>query len=1015
MQKYVQKGILSGLVLLLSPLAFGQNLFTRQVKVMALIRDQSYAEALSIAKPTVDSLEQLPDHKNFFYVTWAGLLTNLYQFNNRDDTAKIYSERTVAAAGQLFGRKDFRYLEHLENLAFIHLGLGALHDADSLYNSVLTARAEIGKDNQRYAQTLTGLAKVYFTMGRYGEAKPLYEQSLAISKATSGENTGSYGKALTHLAFVHKTIGQSAKAEQLYQQALAIHKANLGKGISPSAEALNKALYAETLDELAYLYQEFQQHDRAGLLFLEALQLQKEAFGERDANYLASLNSVGTYYASTKNYTLAEQYYRKALQLQKEVLGTKHSDYAITLNSLGNLFLNKNESAKADSIFRETTRLHAEIFGKNHIGYAIALNNLALTSTKLNRYPLADSLFRQSLQICRDLFGYNHIRYVTFLNNLIRLQTLMGNDSAADSLLRSGMKIELALTRQYNQFLSEYENNQTQRQFTAFHEFQASFYTQNRQRFPESIGAFLNTSLHRKGNLLQNLELLRQRIASSGDTVLTRLFADWQNQKRLLALYLQQPARKRTVNLVHETEKADRLEKELLRQSQAFQQAQNLEDIQWTAIRDSLKSNEAAIEFIRFAHTRNNRPTDSTLYAALIVRPGDRHPRLIPLFEEQKLSLLLQKAQKSKTGPGQLYALRTSTLLSGSMAVDGRQVYQLVWKPLMRHLDGVNTVYFSPAGLLHRISFAALPVSSDSLLSERFTLHQRFNLRSLVEKIPPLSPQNEWQVIAFGGVTYKAKPDNNPPAPKTAPVSGPLMAYQLPKPAQKRGNRGDLLIDLPGTLEEINAIDSSLRHRTREVKLFQGWDATEEAFKAIDQKRSPTVIHLATHGFFFPAPQPKPDQPVAVASPSSANTWRGAEDPLLRSGLLLAGAERAWQGQSSLEGAEDGILTAYEIARINLTDTELVVLSACETGLGDVVGSEGVYGLQRAFKLAGARRLIMSLWKVPDKETTEFMNEFYQQWQPGVQANQAFRNAQRTLHRRYPKEPRKWAAFTLVE
>ena len=136
---------------------------------------------------------------------------------------------------------------------------------------------------------------------------------------------------------------------------------------------------------------------------------------------------------------------------------------------------------------------------------------------------------------------------------------------------------------------------------------------------------------------------------------------------------------------------------------------------------------------------------------------------------------------------------------------------------------------------------------------------------------------------------------------------------------------------------------------------------------------------------------------------------------MIRSGLILAGANPSWQGVEPPAGKEDGILTAYEISQMNLSSTELVVLSACETGLGDVEGNEGVYGLQRAFKIAGAKYLMMSLWQVPDEETSEFMTTFYREWLGGKTIRQAFRQTQQAMRENYPREPFLWAGFVLVE
>ena len=176
---------------------------------------------------------------------------------------------------------------------------------------------------------------------------------------------------------------------------------------------------------------------------------------------------------------------------------------------------------------------------------------------------------------------------------------------------------------------------------------------------------------------------------------------------------------------------------------------------------------------------------------------------------------------------------------------------------------------------------------------------------------------------------------------------------------------------------------------------------------------SPRVLHIATHGFFFPDPQE--EMSFDYDEGSSQLVFKLSDHPMIRSGLVLARANHVWEGNPPLKDREDGILTAYEISQMDLSATELVVLSACETGLGDIEGNEGVYGLQRAFQMAGARYLIMSLWQVPDKETMEFMKSFYQNWlEEEMSIPVAFRETQKIMRKKY-KDPYVWAAFVLVE
>lgn len=194
------------------------------------------------------------------------------------------------------------------------------------------------------------------------------------------------------------------------------------------------------------------------------------------------------------------------------------------------------------------------------------------------------------------------------------------------------------------------------------------------------------------------------------------------------------------------------------------------------------------------------------------------------------------------------------------------------------------------------------------------------------------------------------------------------------------------------------------------IVIKTGTMASEEAFKALDGK-SPEVLHLATHGFFLPVTENKSKLNEDV---SDGNMFTVQQNPMFRSGLVLAGGNHTWKGGAAITGKEDGILTAYEIAQMDLSTTRLVVLSACATALGDLQGNEGAIGLQRAFKMAGVREMIVSLWPVPDMETAALMSLFYRNCLNGMGTREALRKAQLKIKEKYPS-PFFWAPFVVVE
>jgi CHAT domain-containing protein len=380
----------------------------------------------------------------------------------------------------------------------------------------------------------------------------------------------------------------------------------------------------------------------------------------------------------------------------------------------------------------------------------------------------------------------------------------------------------------------------------------------------------------------------------------------------------------------------------------------------------------------------NNQSTENNtfFYAAMLIRKKDTVPLFIKLFEENKL----QNALK-------YFAYKAAAKYNIYRKNEKEDIYTLLWQPLEPYLKNIKTIYFAPDGLLHDIAFSAIPYKNNLLLCDKYHLVQLTSTRQIaikeIENIVPVS------IALFGGINYnKQNVDTN-----IAVLADPYShIYQ-----QNRGAGVDSFAYLPSTLKEVQDIKRRMEARQKSVLYFSGDNATETAFKNLSHTTSPSVIHFATHGFTI----------IDTAkSNTNSNIFKVSDNPLLRSGLVLAGGNKGWQGKADAN-EDDGILTALEISSAQLQNTQLAVLSACETGTGEFRGSEGIFGLQRAFKLAGVNYIMASLWQVPDKETAEFMNTFYEQWLSGMTIRQSFLSTQKKMRKKYA--PYYWAGFTLIQ
>lgn len=414
-------------------------------------------------------------------------------------------------------------------------------------------------------------------------------------------------------------------------------------------------------------------------------------------------------------------------------------------------------------------------------------------------------------------------------------------------------------------------------------------------------------------------------------------------------------------------------------------------------LKDKLNYTESAIEF--FTVPIN---ADSTVYCALLLRHNSEYPELIPLFEEKEVEPLTKPIVDGKNKPGNAY------YHDGI----GKELTQKVWGKILPHIKPGETVYFSPSGLLHQLAIESLPYDETYTMADVFNLVRLSSTREIVTRKDELQHST---ATLYGGIKYDVDTDE---------LIAESEAYKTTDLLASRGFDNDSLDRgsvryLPGTKKEVEDINATLCQQGMRAQVFTETNANEESFKALSGKHR-NILHIATHGFFWPdSTARKKDffsQRMMMSIGDDKTPSQHYIDPLNRCGLLFSGANTALQGNSAElpEGVQDGILTAKEISLLDLRDADLVVLSACETGTGEITG-DGVFGLQRAFKQAGAQTLIMSLWKVDDAATQLMMTEFYKNWLTLRQSKrEAFRNAQNTVRAQY-SDPYYWAGFIMLD
>ncbi|MFN0215944.1 MAG: tetratricopeptide repeat protein [Saprospiraceae bacterium] len=908
---------------------------------------------------------------------------------------------TVLSFGQLV---DSTILRQVDSLIWVSRKLTGEQKFDEATQvgelAQKIALEQFGEKSAAYALCLFNRGRVFSLSGRFEDAEPLYLEAKSIREQVLHKEHPDYAWSLNNLGILYWNMGRYEEAEPLLLDAKIIwgNVLPLGKG-DPG--------YAGSLNNLGLLYWKMGRYEEAELLFLESQSIRGKVLGKENSDYAGSLNNLGLLYKVMGRYEEAEPLLLEAKTIWGNVLGKENSDYATSLNNLAGLYQKMGRYEDAEPLSREANAIWGNIFGKEDEYYSAGLTTLAEIYNDMERYEVAELLHLEAKVIREKVLGKMHPSFASSLIHLASLYHRTGRNEDAEPLFREANAIINALLSNSSRYLSDRELSAYVQLFTKDLDHYYSFAQMNRGKFIGFSASCYNNALFHKGFLL-NVSSRISNLAAS-DTVAERLNNRLKSYHRRLAREYTKPiAERKEVGELEEL--ANSTEKELVRSVTGFREA--IRQVNWQNVRATLAPGEAAIEFIHYRFYNPDR-TDSILYAALVLKPGDTEPRLIPLFEERQLERLLPK--RNDMDKIDVFYKTTKE----------KSVFELVWQPLDPLLVGINKVYCSPSGLLHRINLGAIPVPSTTrgleiTFANQYRLVLLGSTRQLVNQSTGVLPTS-MQAVLFGGIDYDA---NTEIVEKTSirdslSMGQPVFERSLaPAPfffdTTTQAWVTSKWRPLPGTETEVRHIAGQLQKHQFSAQLLTSSAANEETFKQLGRNEpSPRILHLATHGYFFPDPA---SNPKGQTSDETSLVFKSSKQPMIRSGLILAGANTAWVTHHSPTEHEDGILTAYEISQQNLSNTELVVLSACETGLGHIEGNEGVYGLQRAFKIAGAKYLIMSLWQVNDQKTRELMVEFYRQYLDyNRPVPEAFWLAQQAMRAKYPGSPYVWAGFVLVE
>lgn len=882
------------------------------------------------------------------------------------DEATTQNDQAAELVTTNFGTTSAHFGKVAFNYGWVLEESGNYPEAETWYLKAKDITVQkLGKESPVYPVNLNSLGVINYYMGKYEKAESYYLEAMTINEKKLGrENPRVIGRR-HNLGILYHEMGQYEKAEGIFAENLAIQEKVEGK---------ETRQYASSLNSLAILYDDMGNYEKSEACFIAAADLYRKVVGEDHPAYSYCIENLADLYLKTGKYAKAEAIYAQSLALREKAFGKEHPKYATSLDNLGLLQKQEGHYEAAEKLLLEAQTIREKSLGEAHPEYAGSIVHLAELYTAMGQSDKALSFFIQAQQLQQKALGTDHPDYIATINDLSRLYLTRKQPGAAAPLIIESNTSSVKLVRRASTHLSEQE---MQSYLASFQENADRLFAFNQQYPTPAIAAqAFNNILFYKGFLLNNAVQLQKIIGNAPETTQQK-YLEWKALQRQLSGEYSLPVSERGNTQALE-EQANALEKELAHLLNGFEDLQR--DITWQDVQNHLTQDQAVIEFIHYQS-----PDQGVYYSAFIVKKGLTSPLFVPLFQEKQL--------------GNIQAIRGlyATNKTGTVT----PLKMLIWDALAPHLAGIKTLYYAPSGSLHRINIGAIPVSDTETIANRFSLHCIGTSRQLV--LPESNqlgyPRN---ALVLGGIDYGADETETQTDSNTQQSTANALGSAY------RSMREHSWPYLPWTKKEAEDIYATLEKSGIQATLLEGREAREENMKKYGAgTTSPAILHLATHGYFFPD-----------ADSAATTSFIASKHPLIRSGLILAGANAAWLGTNIPDASEDGILTAHEIAQLDLRNTDLVVLSACDTGLGDLEGNEGVYGLQRAFKLAGARYVIMSLWNVADKQSYEFMTTFYHEWLDNKkEIPTAFYTAQHKMREQYkaPFNPSLWAGFILAE
>ncbi len=936
-------------------------------------------------------------------------LGQIYQAQGLYTEAEEMIEYAAAIVVSEYGRNDIRITESINAFASLYYDMGRYKEAETLFwhGIDIYKQAEESHPSENVTAAFFNLATLYREQGRYVLSMEAYNAAMEILKSSGEPSSYMFGRILRGLAELHRLQGEYSEAEDYFLRALKIfrekhgyHHLSVGNTLNnlallyfekghyaKSEEYYEHALWIyekanlsehphiwSTLNNLAVIFHNQGRYSEAKHIYQTIFDSQKQLHKQNPGLWETMLNNLAGIHTDQGNYNEAESLYKRSLEISRNLYGNDpQPSIGTDLNNLAIVYHRQGKHSKAAQFYQQALEIYEQALKPTHPLIGSTLNNLGTLHYDQGYYEKAENSFKHAMDILKPLSGESHPYLGNTLKNLMLLYYQLGHDETLKFAKRS-FETESAVLDENFLMLSERQRME----FTSFRgdlPLRISSSLAIQKPDVETVNASWMMTLRSKGRVLDAMLEDQKHLAEDPEaqSLYDRLS---EIKKRITHLIFQDQAKfnekaleKHQEEIKELREKRDAIEQRLARLSGRFQEGRRASQVTTKDVANVLNSETALVEFLCFQPLE--RAEEQELlehYVAFVLKHGETTPSFITLGEadiiDRQIKYLRRKMQ------------------DGEPATDAlRTLYKKIWAPLESELDGKKHVFVSPDGELNFLPFAALLGPDSRYLAENYTISYLASGRDLIRQS---DTENEGASL-FGDPAF-----------------------------------GEGVPPLPNTRKEVQAIAGMLGEKGKDTQIWLGGDATTQQLKSV---RRPDVLHLATHGYFLSdivSPDSLPEMRGAMQMAQSRLVSPGImasgmiKNPMHRSLLAMAGAS----GITDEGEPGEGIITAEEVGGLDLWGTRLVVLSACETAMGDAAAGEGVMGLRRAFVQAGAQNLVMTLWPVEDEKTADLMIEFYRRYLEHGNATRAMTETQRDIINQARENnedlhPRDWAAFVV--